>query len=426
MTKILLVEDDKSLREIYSVRLLAEGYTLISSGDGEEALAAAIGERPDLIISDVMMPKISGFEMLDLLRSNDSTKNIPVIMLTALSSEQQRERGNRLGADRYLIKSQVGIEDIVRTVHEVLGDQKKPRNVAEMQNSLNAAREAQQNANRSQANNASALGGQTSQSTPASSPSPIQGNPSITTSSNFTNMPSAYQSAFNPPSATEPARVAGQPSPQLPDTPMHIPEPRPTAPDPLTLQQQRLAQLERWRSTATTANTTPASTTSQSQSTQSTATPNYQMPATPATTAAPATAPMPAPGYTAPTSVATNMSGATSVAQATNFTATPAQPTQPQPIQSSQPIQTAQPNQAARFVQQPNLGDQSSLTSNQAQTAPSPNRFVNSVGGERVVEPLPGSSLSNGPRINVDQLLATATPDTTQAMFPGNYSQNKH
>ena len=114
MTKILLVEDDKSLREIYSVRLLAEGYTLISSGDGEEALAVAIGEKPDLIVSDVMMPKISGFEMLDLLRSNDSTKNIPIIMLTALSSEKQRERGNRLGADRYLIKSQVGIEDIVR------------------------------------------------------------------------------------------------------------------------------------------------------------------------------------------------------------------------------------------------------------------------------------------------------------------------
>ena len=136
MTKILLVEDDKSLREIYSVRLLAEGYTLISSGDGEEALAAAIGEKPDLIISDVMMPKISGFEMLDLLRSNDATKNIPVIMLTALSSEQQRERGDRLGADRYLIKSQVGIEDIVRTVHEVLGDGGTNRNLDQMQTSV--------------------------------------------------------------------------------------------------------------------------------------------------------------------------------------------------------------------------------------------------------------------------------------------------
>ncbi|MFZ1317106.1 MAG: response regulator [Candidatus Saccharimonas aalborgensis] len=122
MTKILLVEDDKSLREIYGVRLLAEGYDIVSAGDGEEALAMAIKDRPDLIVSDVMMPKISGFDMLDILRSTTETKGIKVIMMTALSSEDQRKRGESLGADRYLVKSQVGIEDVVRTVHEVLGD----------------------------------------------------------------------------------------------------------------------------------------------------------------------------------------------------------------------------------------------------------------------------------------------------------------
>ncbi len=122
MTKILLVEDDKSLREIYGVRLLAEGYDIVSAGDGEEALAVAIKERPDLILSDVMMPKISGFDMLDILRSTTETKNIRVIMMTALSSEDQRQRGVALGADRYLVKSQVGIEDVVRVVHEVLAD----------------------------------------------------------------------------------------------------------------------------------------------------------------------------------------------------------------------------------------------------------------------------------------------------------------
>jgi CheY-like chemotaxis protein len=122
MTKILLVEDDKSLREIYGVRLLAEGYDIVSAGDGEEALAMAIKERPELIVSDVMMPKISGFDMLDILRSTTETKNIKVIMMTALSSEDQRARGQALGADRYLVKSQVGIEDVVRTVHEVLAD----------------------------------------------------------------------------------------------------------------------------------------------------------------------------------------------------------------------------------------------------------------------------------------------------------------
>ena len=122
MTKIMLVEDDKSLREIYGIRLLAEGYEIKSAGDGEEALAMAIKERPDLIISDVMMPKISGFDMLDILRATPETKDIKIIMMTALSSEDQRARGESLGANRYLVKSQVGIEDVVRTVHDVLAD----------------------------------------------------------------------------------------------------------------------------------------------------------------------------------------------------------------------------------------------------------------------------------------------------------------
>ncbi|HEU5187518.1 MAG TPA: response regulator [Candidatus Saccharimonadales bacterium] len=122
MAKILLVEDDKSLREIYGVRLQAEGYEIITAGDGEQALAVAIKERPTLIITDVMMPKISGFDMLDILRSTTETRDIKVIMMTALSSDDQRARGEQIGADRYLVKSQVGIEDVVRTVHEVLGD----------------------------------------------------------------------------------------------------------------------------------------------------------------------------------------------------------------------------------------------------------------------------------------------------------------
>lgn len=126
MTKIMLVEDDKSLREIYGVRLLAEGYDIVSAGDGEEALAMAIKERPQLIVSDVMMPKISGFDMLDILRSTTETRDIKVIMMTALSSEEQRQRGESLGADRYLVKSQVGIEDVVRVVHEVLADTQAP------------------------------------------------------------------------------------------------------------------------------------------------------------------------------------------------------------------------------------------------------------------------------------------------------------
>ncbi len=122
MSKIMVVEDDAALREIYSIRITAEGYDVVSAGDGEEALAVAVREKPDLILSDVMMPKISGFDMLDILRSTPETANIKVIMMTALSADDQRERGERLGADRYLVKSQVGIEDVINDIHEVLGD----------------------------------------------------------------------------------------------------------------------------------------------------------------------------------------------------------------------------------------------------------------------------------------------------------------
>lgn len=126
MSKIMVVEDDASLREIYSIRITAEGYDVVSAGDGEEALAVAVREKPDLILSDIMMPKISGFDMLDILRSTPETAGIKVVMMTALSAEDQRQRGERLGADRYLVKSQVGIEDVINTIHEVLGDREAP------------------------------------------------------------------------------------------------------------------------------------------------------------------------------------------------------------------------------------------------------------------------------------------------------------
>ena len=120
--KIMVVEDDASLREIYSIRITAEGYEVVSAGDGEEGLAMTVREKPDLILADVMMPKISGFDMLDIIRSTPEVSHTHVVMMTALSAEDQRQRGERLGADRYLVKSQVGIEDVINTIHEVLGD----------------------------------------------------------------------------------------------------------------------------------------------------------------------------------------------------------------------------------------------------------------------------------------------------------------
>ena len=127
MAKVMLVEDDNNLREIYGARLLAEGYEIVSAKDGEEALAMVVKEKPDLIISDIMMPKISGFDMLDILRSTPETKNTKVIMMTALSQAEDKDRAGKLGADRYLVKSQVTLEDVAKAAAEVLaGDGAAP------------------------------------------------------------------------------------------------------------------------------------------------------------------------------------------------------------------------------------------------------------------------------------------------------------
>lgn len=194
MTKILLVEDDKALREIYGVRLLAEGYDIVSAGDGEEALTSAINEHPDLIISDVMMPKISGFEMIDLLRTNEKTRDIKVIVMSALGGESQKERGRQLGADRYLVKSQVGIEDVVATVKQVLAESRQP----------------------------STPTGTEPIAAPAATAVPIA-NAAIL---------QPNQSAFNPVQATSPGAAAGIAQPTLPNTPLAVPtimSPQPTS-----------------------------------------------------------------------------------------------------------------------------------------------------------------------------------------------------
>ena len=122
----MLVEDDNNLREIYGERLMAEGYDIVSANDGEEALALAVKEKPDLILSDVMMPKISGFDMLDILRQTPETKNTKVVTTTALSQTEDKDRAERLGADKYLVKSQVTLEDVARVVHDLLYGESEP------------------------------------------------------------------------------------------------------------------------------------------------------------------------------------------------------------------------------------------------------------------------------------------------------------
>lgn len=121
-SKILLVEDDNNLREIFELRLQADGYETVVASDGEEALVIALREKPDLIIADVMMPKMSGFEMLENLRAAPEMSNTKVVMMTALGQAEDRARGESLGVVKYLVKSQVTLEDFARVIKEVLSN----------------------------------------------------------------------------------------------------------------------------------------------------------------------------------------------------------------------------------------------------------------------------------------------------------------
>ena len=119
--KILLVEDDIALSGVYKSRLEMEGFEIGEVNNGEDALSAAIKFKPDLILLDAMMPKISGFDVLDILRNTPQTANIRIIMLTALSQPKDKERAESLGVDDYLVKSQVVIGDVVERVKFHLG-----------------------------------------------------------------------------------------------------------------------------------------------------------------------------------------------------------------------------------------------------------------------------------------------------------------
>lgn len=119
--KILLVEDDTALAAVYRARFELEGFEVNEVNDGEAALSTALSFKPDLIVLDAMMPKINGFDVLDILRNTPEITNIKVVMLTALSQPKDKERAEQLGVDEYIVKSQVVIGDVVERVRHHLG-----------------------------------------------------------------------------------------------------------------------------------------------------------------------------------------------------------------------------------------------------------------------------------------------------------------
>ena len=119
--RILLVEDDDALANVYVVRLQAEGFDVKRVANGEDALAVAVSYKPDLVLLDVMMPKVGGFDVLDILRNTPETANLKIIMLTALSQDSDKKRAEVLGVDEYLVKSQVVITDVIDRIKYHLG-----------------------------------------------------------------------------------------------------------------------------------------------------------------------------------------------------------------------------------------------------------------------------------------------------------------
>ena len=102
---ILIVDDDLTLREMYVERLKAEGFSVDAAKDGEEAILKAKTGHPNVILLDIMMPKINGLDVLKMLKSDDETKDIPVLLLTALIQDIDKTKGMSSGADDYIVKS---------------------------------------------------------------------------------------------------------------------------------------------------------------------------------------------------------------------------------------------------------------------------------------------------------------------------------
>lgn len=123
--KIMWVEDDSFLSDIIARKLSSEKCTLMHAKDGETALSLVEEETPDIIILDILLPGMNGFEVLEKLKANTKIKNVPVILLSNLGQESDKEKGKTLGANRFLVKATLTLDEIIGEIQEVLGEPKK-------------------------------------------------------------------------------------------------------------------------------------------------------------------------------------------------------------------------------------------------------------------------------------------------------------
>ena len=118
--KILLVEDDNTLRKVLKDELEERGYEVVTAVTGEQIFSTLSGFTPEIILLDIVMDDMDGFEALTLLKTNNQYKDIPVIIITVLSNKDDVERGLSLGAADYVIKSQNAMDDIVTKVENIV------------------------------------------------------------------------------------------------------------------------------------------------------------------------------------------------------------------------------------------------------------------------------------------------------------------
>jgi len=118
--KILIIEDDEFLRELIGQKLTREGYIIVEAEDGERGIEAVKKEKPDLVLLDLILPGVDGFEVLSQIKKDPSTAQVPVLILSNLGQKDDIERGLKLGAVDYLIKAQFTPGEIVKKIAKVL------------------------------------------------------------------------------------------------------------------------------------------------------------------------------------------------------------------------------------------------------------------------------------------------------------------
>ena len=129
MSKILIIEDDPLLSKMYKTKFTSEGFEVETAEDGEIGLKIAMEGKPDFVILDIMMPKLSGIEFLKRLRQNQVGADVPVIVLSNLSEKKEMEEARRLGVKEYLIKSSLTPKDIVEKVRGYLSPNEEVKQV---------------------------------------------------------------------------------------------------------------------------------------------------------------------------------------------------------------------------------------------------------------------------------------------------------